>query len=429
MQKLVIGIPTYNSAAIVDETLSLECVYWKEKNVDIYLYDSSTNNDTYDVYKKWVADGYDNLHYVKIDSEVHSNKKVYMLYKDLSALKKYDFIWMRRDYTTYISSTCDLLLANLDNDICLISISKNVNETSGVKLYTDKEEYALKYIANSTRYGDCVVNSSMMLEDIDWNYYEEKYVNSKTVNFSHVGLYYELVAKQSNVKICNLGIESSGYNNSKLKVDSFWVADGLDIWCTCWGELIDKLSEYYLNIYGALDISLRFFPVMTLIRYRITDILNLRNLWRNRKWAKRCMGENYNEAIKLALTPKSRVKKFVEKYNHDNQKNLNKFAERYNAIYIYGARKHGKNVQEQLKCKEKVKAFVTTELKAGEDTFEGKKVISFAQFKEAYLESDGIVVAAGSLARPEIVELLEYNGMAHNMYVSDTILGEYKTFK
>lgn len=429
MQKLVIAIPTYNSADIIDETLSLECEYWKDKNVDIHIYDSSTDAKTSDVVTKWKDNGYDNLYYIRIDSTIHSNKKVYMIYRDLSGCNRYDFIWMRRDYTSYTTNTCEILLGELRDDVSIINIRKSDADDPGVRYYTDRNLYAKKYMVITTCYGDCILNVKTMLSDIDWGHYEKKYIESKAINFSHVGLYFELLAKHKNVNMCNLGIDRSGYNDSKLKINSYWMSDVMRIYATGWGELIQKLSEYYEGLYELCDFSNSFFTVEKLIRYRNENVLNIRILWRNRKWAKKCIGANYSMALKLALMPKRKVGKFVEEMNRDNIGGLNQFVKRYENVYIYGIRKYGKFTYEQISCKEKVKAFIKTNPQAGENQFEGKEVIPFEQFLQIKSDGIGVIVAAGEDTRAEILSLLEKNGITGNVFVNRPILGKYGSVK
>lgn len=57
---------TYNHPEAMDEVLEHICVPYGEKGIDIYVYDSSENNDTENVVGKYIEKGQCRLFYVPV---------------------------------------------------------------------------------------------------------------------------------------------------------------------------------------------------------------------------------------------------------------------------------------------------------------------------------------------------------------------------
>ena len=81
--KLAICIPTYNRPEVIQELVEKIAPRYWQYGFDLYIYDSSENEQTEMVVQTWI-NKYTKLHYVKVDSKIHSNLKVYNIFKERS---------------------------------------------------------------------------------------------------------------------------------------------------------------------------------------------------------------------------------------------------------------------------------------------------------------------------------------------------------
>ena len=79
MKKLAICIPTYNRKQSVEDILSKINSIFREEELDVYIYDSSEKSVDYSK-KEWKI----NVYYKKLNSSVHSNEKIFIIYISLS---------------------------------------------------------------------------------------------------------------------------------------------------------------------------------------------------------------------------------------------------------------------------------------------------------------------------------------------------------
>ena len=78
--RLAVCIPTYNRSQIIQEFLETYINEYIYEKFDIYIYDSSEDRKTETLVREWMQ-YYTNLYYVSVDMKVHSNMKVYNIFK------------------------------------------------------------------------------------------------------------------------------------------------------------------------------------------------------------------------------------------------------------------------------------------------------------------------------------------------------------
>ena len=102
-KKLAVCVPTYNHPEVVDDVLSKSIRYYYEMGVDVYYYDSSTDDKTKEVIEKYQAQGYDNLYHIALDQEYED--KIYGIMTGQGREKKYKYVWPVKD-RVYATSNC-----------------------------------------------------------------------------------------------------------------------------------------------------------------------------------------------------------------------------------------------------------------------------------------------------------------------------------
>ena len=79
LPELAFCIPTYNRSTMVEEFLEQFASLFYQLGIDIFFYDSSEDNATELVAKKWKK-VYENIDYIHTPSDWHANHKVMYIY-------------------------------------------------------------------------------------------------------------------------------------------------------------------------------------------------------------------------------------------------------------------------------------------------------------------------------------------------------------
>ena len=120
MKKLAICIPTYNRKEVVEDILDKINNAFEKNETDIFIYDSSEDNIDY---KYSMEESSVRVYQKKLDSNVHSNEKVYIIYQTKEIIEEYEYIWILPDYMFYSDKVIkDIKEAlNETNDYILIN--------------------------------------------------------------------------------------------------------------------------------------------------------------------------------------------------------------------------------------------------------------------------------------------------------------------
>jgi len=415
LKKLVMCIPTYNSPLIIEDTLNIISEKLKYINVDVYICDSSTNEETKNIVDKW-KDKFSNIKYKKYPSDMPSNMKVYNIFKEFSKNQQYDYIWLIRDYTTYNNEQIDIIMSKLVFDYDIIVVRKYSYNQLEKKEYTDKNTFFTDNFYALSMYGAAVLNINTILKNVDWNYLEIKYMNHKCINLSHEALYFEQISRLNSFKAVNLGIMQFETRRSKYKTNSAWINDSIRIWSECWVETILSLPDIYNEgktsvIKGNFDNP---FSVDKLLECRKKCAYGIKLFLKYRKWIYQVDSNCKKKYLLIAILPKCLVNivaDLIESYR------VKKFYKMYNTIAIYGAGLYGKIYSSFLKKHNlKFDYFLVTQKRTGNNMLMNHNIISISDisFDEAKV---GIIVALGYFDRMEVVNYLEGQGYKNTIYI------------
>lgn len=85
MEKIAICVPTFNRPLVIRELILKCCRYFENLDYDLYIYDSSDNDETWSVCKNLRLNY--KFKYIHADRKIHSNEKVYKIYQDHNLLE------------------------------------------------------------------------------------------------------------------------------------------------------------------------------------------------------------------------------------------------------------------------------------------------------------------------------------------------------
>ena len=100
--KLAVCIPTYNRPEVIEEFIQTCARQYLQHQFDIFIYDSSEDIQTEEVVKEYKKQ-FSNLYYTKVAPEIHSNMKVYNIFREFGHSLKYDYLWVCSDSIWWLS--------------------------------------------------------------------------------------------------------------------------------------------------------------------------------------------------------------------------------------------------------------------------------------------------------------------------------------
>lgn len=396
MIKFAIGVPTYNRAEMIEEML-IRCaeLYQKEK-IDVYFFDSSEDNQTEKIVNSYTLN-YKNLYYQKVPSSIHSNIKVLNIYKEFSLKRKYHYLSICPDYMQFTEEGVQRIKIECEKrfDICILNF-RDV-ENIGEKIYTDKNEIFFDCAWHMTSYMATIVNLNF-LEDVDWGHIFKYYTIPEKVNFSHVALLFEQLAKRNYIKAIHIPIFSKHIRISSFRSNPYWKKDTFLIWCKYWPEMIYSLPNCYHKkneVIRKHGINSKILSLHNFIRLRKEKIYNINIYQKYRlEWKNLTNVSKYLLKI-LAVMPSQIVWMFsVNEWKQRTlRRKVTKFCKDNRDVYIYGcgfvARKTSDLLNSlNLKCQ----AYIVSDISNEKKTYNGVEVISCQDFFSRTTKS-GVIIA------------------------------------
>ena len=122
---------THEHPEVVDEVLDAVCEEYGKRGIDIYVYDSSEDDDTKEVVEKYVSKGLCDLYYVPIQftkGKNGGNEKYLYVLSGFGLEGDYDYIWPSKDRCWYSGNTLDEICAAIDEDHDIDAFQKQGNQ-------------------------------------------------------------------------------------------------------------------------------------------------------------------------------------------------------------------------------------------------------------------------------------------------------------
>ena len=244
--KLAMCIPTYNRPEVIQELVEKIAPRYWQYGFDLYIYDSSENTQTEQIVQTWI-DRCEKLHYVKIDSKIHSNLKVYNIFKEFGEALEYDYLWVCTDAISWSDHVLDSIGKCMQQGYDIVIPNYRDMENLGDREYTDENALFLDCAWHMTLYGSTILKVSTMLQKVNWDELIEKYMVPECINHSHVAFYFEKIKKLDHWRAIHLSFSDKDMILSRLRRVSGWRKETFYVWCYCWPTMINKLPDTYKN--------------------------------------------------------------------------------------------------------------------------------------------------------------------------------------
>jgi hypothetical protein len=409
---------------MIDELLAKYQNLYQEMKIDIYIYDSSSNDNTFQVVQKW-KECMPNLYYRRYDASLHSNLKVYQILQSQDLIKKYKYVWVNSDSIRWSRRVYEAVQANLAKDYDMIVINYRDKEHIGNRVYGNQQEFFEECAWHLTLYGAALVRTDTMLHTVPWEYLTEKYTLSGRIYHSHVAFYFEQILSLPEFSALHLSFGNEDLSSSPLKKCPGWQTETFYVWGDCWPDMIRALPDYYENRTKVIKMTGIYGDILTwngLIILRKKNILtkeiwkkyrkrwkNLTNVFPPAIWMLSVMPPELFHWIKIVvmhtwIVPKTKI-------------NLLLFCRKYDHIYLYGAGEIARilsGLMDQLHIK--YEGYFVTSLQENRTMLKGKPIRELsAQFIED--SRIGIVVALGYANRSEVLPILLEMGLEKRLCV------------
>ena len=232
--KLSISIPTYNRSQVVNKTLSSGLEIFKKYGIDVYIYDSSDNNDTYKVVKKFIDKGFD-INYKKYDSSIGIDEKTCIALKDPNS----EFVWLCGDAVIVKEDGIKLILSEIGVGYDILILDSKLRNSERKECHNSKLFFK-DYCWIMTLYGASVVRS-----DILKKFDENVIINKYGPDFEYVcGIFDYLSSNSARILI----VPFNYFIPNKLKKGSGWFGTTFETFGVGWIKAINELPNYY-NLY------------------------------------------------------------------------------------------------------------------------------------------------------------------------------------
>lgn len=243
-KKLAVIIPTANRPESIEYYLQTIIEKFDDYGIDFIVYDSSNDEKTKDIVKKYQKKGYGCLKYERFDGEYDGyaiDNKVIEAYK--SHCDRYEYLWLMRDGLIINIPMCastiyEFMVQKYDliiiNDYCRAS-----NVVAPVTEYTDCSEVFRDQIHQMTALGMSIVSSAFIQKII------KNQPLDKTLNWGmwQPIAFYHYFAKHPAKIVSYIG--TLFLPNIVTRKNAFWTRHLLWQWAERWYTMIDRLPVVY----------------------------------------------------------------------------------------------------------------------------------------------------------------------------------------
>lgn len=391
MKKLAIVVPTYNRAQTIENRLQYDQYLVNSSEIDLLVFDSSDNSETKGVVDRFIADGFDNLRYYPINSQMHPNEKFIAIYEMLEN-SGYDYVWLIHDHEWVNREILARICGELDRGHSFFCLDFKSDQYA----YTEvcgHDDCLLQCAWITARVGACILSREQFVCNTDWDKIKKRALASGAINWSHVIYYYERLAQIDSPRIGFIKIPHNGIiRNNKTEMPSYYETQGLDIFCRQWGRAIQDLPRVYSNKKSVLkQQSHGIISADYLIRLREKSLYGIVKYLRYFKWFRMISPEKCMLFFRIAIWPKKRTAKLEKRLYAETIKSKN--THNY-PCYIYGAGMLAKKCYEQLTRAEfPTEGFVVSDLEGNIESIDGKPVV---EAKEFFRDRPGFLIIAVS---------------------------------
>lgn len=277
---------THNHPDVVKRVLGKVLNSYDENGIDIYMYDSSTSNDTKEYIDKLIAEGAKNLFYVPVDAGIGGDGKLLQILKGYGLKKEYDYIWPNKDRSYVIGDSAQKIQQESRKHYDCMMIDSWIPVASDHREYKpvyEREEFFKEFGWLTTSWETMLISTDILLHTIEWDSFEEKYQLGQNQNFNQPLTVLGGLALKEHPQIRVLSYREVILRND-LSTTSAWINATFPLWAERWPKAIASLPACYdpykagvikdqgmhPNVFGSVD-NLLLLENGHLLTYEVWD--------------------------------------------------------------------------------------------------------------------------------------------------------------
>lgn len=346
-KKLTICIPTYNRPKDIKVFLDTEMKFLDKYNVNVSIFDSSTDDRTKELVERINKENVSYLDYYRVDSSISANEKVFMIYQKMYV--DYDYVWITHDHTIFNEESFAYIMDKLEEKADFYFIKTQCGNF-GSFVTSDKCEFLYDSAWLLGKIGAAVIRSDSFLAGVDWDKLNKKYLTPQCLNFSHIGFYFERASEMPDFKAMTLEFPRDYFYDIRRFEKLSWDDEAIRICTQGWGKVIKSLPHMYTNkskVYTTID---RYFLTKyKLIEYKKRKLFSIGTFLKYSFWIGRVFPELWWNAFIIAVLPYGICLRMMSK---EIVKNIIEAKKQDRKICIYGAGKHAQECMEFCKLLE-----------------------------------------------------------------------------
>lgn len=182
-KELLIAVPTANHPKLIMFYLAKTLDNALKHNIDICIYDASSDDETEKIVQKRVSQGYHNLMYKKYSENTLLEDRCEDIYVDSG----YEYVWLCGDGCILnLAKNIDIVRTEIDKKKDLICFDNDTVYVDGYKEYTDAVEFCKECFTPTTYFGGVILKGNLISKDL-FAYCKKRYMEQAVP-----AVYYEL---------------------------------------------------------------------------------------------------------------------------------------------------------------------------------------------------------------------------------------------
>ena len=306
MKKLAISFITYNRAKHIREDLAVIVQPTKEKDIDIYIYDGSTNMQTEHVVKEYVQKGYAHIHYFHTDEKVSASDSLCQRLTYAFQAPDAEYVWLCGDKFVIRPEHYAEILSYIGKSYDVITIYGY--PLKGTRRFDNLSRFAYYAIVPITHLGSTIIKKKLIES---FNISEAREENAP---FGVQLSYLRAIANIERFRgvVIDKGTQTSiisRYKTPSGSASCMWFS-----WVQNWYHFIELLPSAYEDIreglYNRPDLQLGFFSIKELLRQRSEGQFDLKKFMECRQYAKKVIVMHNIFVFCIAILPQ-RIAKWL----------------------------------------------------------------------------------------------------------------------
>ena len=248
MIKTAVLVPTYNREDVLKDTLSNCLETYNKFNFDVYVFDSSTNNKSYDIVKN-LQIKYSNLYYIRLCELTHLDCKYLEMIRGLHLKEDYEYIFPCGDANSLTDFALTRIMPYLEQGVDLINMSDSAQIIETTEFNSANDYFNSKNF-NIGLWGGAIFNKKTLLNmnDNDWNVAIAKWFKLEYEYLNYVGFWLDRLSTVKNIRIVEPAMSKNPKDvlrRSPYKSNSFWRWNAFDLIAIKYPKVYNNIPEIY----------------------------------------------------------------------------------------------------------------------------------------------------------------------------------------